>query len=364
MPLSKLYIHEEVISSPLVKKIQSHIDAPFYIVKDAKEVFNDIGSSIDPIKEGKRTLFLTRNKGPFIKNCPGTRSYICCGYKILHIGSYCVMDCSYCILQAYFHPPLLQFFVNHNKMFAQLRDIFNQKEIQRIGTGEFTDSMIWDKWTNLSKVLIPMFARQTCCVLELKTKTVNIKRLEDLDHNQKTILSWSLNTQRIIDDEERKTASLSARLKAAAACESWGYPLSFHFDPLFIYKGCEKDYKEVIRALFSHVSWENIVWISLGSFRFMGSLKPIIQKRFSRSKIIYGEFIPGMDGKMRYFKPLRVDLYRKIVNWIKEAAPGVLVYFCMEDNEVWEKSLGFTPDQYGGLSRLLDQSAAKHCNLC
>jgi len=95
----------------------------------------------------------------------------------------------------------------------------------------------------------------------------------------------------------------------------------------------------------------------------MPSLKSIIQKRFPDSKIIYGEFITGLDGKMRYFKPLRIELYRKMVSFIKDIAPDVLVYFCMEDDEVWKKSLGFIPSEYGGLPAMLDESAARHCHL-
>jgi hypothetical protein len=35
----------------------------------------------------------------------------------------------------------------------------------------------------------------------------------------------------------------------------------------------------------------------------------------------------------------------------------------MEDDEVWHKTLGFKPDDVGGLPRMLDMSAAKHCDL-
>ncbi|MFO7557845.1 MAG: hypothetical protein R6X10_03360 [Desulfobacterales bacterium] len=181
--------------------------------------------------------------------------------------------------------------------------------------------------------------------------------------DEKTITSWSLNSEAVIDSEERYTASLSARLHAAAQCESLGYPLAFHFDPLVIYDGCEKAYLKVIEKMFNCVSPERIVWISLGSFRFIPSLKPIIQKRFPESTIIYGEFISGLDGKMRYFKPLRINLYKKIVSFIREISPDVLIYLCMEDDEVWKKSLGFVPSEKGGLPRMLDESAIRHCNL-
>ncbi len=51
----------------------------------------------------------------------------------------------------------------------------------------------------------------------------------------------------------------------------------------------------------------SIVWISIGSFRFMPALKPIIENRFPSSRLCYGEFILGLDNKMRYFKPLRIQ---------------------------------------------------------
>lgn len=360
---SKLYVDQQVAHLPQVTAIRSRLKVPVEIIENVQTIYSLISSAADPIQKGKTLLLLTSNHGVFIKNCPGTRVYTCCGYKILNIGTFCTMDCSYCILQSYFHPPVLQYFVNYDDLLAELDRLFLKKSVFRIGTGEFTDSLIWEKWTDLCSLLVPKFASQNHAVLELKTKTVCIQRLKQLRHNRKTIVAWSLNTNRIIKNEERRTASLLDRLRAAAACESWNYPLAFHFDPLVIYNGCEDDYRLVIRQIFEHVSAENIAWISLGSFRFMPSLKPIIRKRFPESKIIYGEFITGLDGKMRYFKPLRMDLYRKLTNWIREAAPDVPIYFCMEDDEVWEKVLGFIPAERGGLPKMLDQCAINVCGL-
>lgn len=333
------------------------------IVKNHQDVFNYIKHSDDPFRKAKEVLFLTWNKGPFIKKCPGTRSYICCGYKILNIGTYCTMDCAYCILQSYFHPPVLQYFINQERMIKELHILFKQSKTYRIGTGEFTDSMIWDYWTDLSQKLVGTFSSQSYSILELKTKSTNINKLKKPDHRKKTIVAWSVNTDRVIYNEEKDTASLHARLDAAKLCESWGYPIAFHFDPLILYNRCESEYEDVVESIFSSVSSDNIVWISLGAFRFIPSLKDIIQKRFPESKLIFGEFIQGLDNKLRYFKPLRIRLYQRIVRKIKEFSPDVLIYFCMEDNEVWEKVLGFIPSERGGLSRMLDDAAIQHCDL-
>lgn len=363
MSISTLYIDQRVVDNTHVRSIQSRINAPVCVVDDVHKLFESVLRADDPVKTGKEILFLTINRGNFIRKCPGTRCYTCCGYHILNIGTFCTMDCSYCILQTYFHPPILQFFVNYRDMLQELKTLFSTKKLTRIGTGEFTDSLIWEHWSDLSRFLITNFSTQSSAVLELKTKTTAVERLGRLRHNRKTIIAWSLNTDQIIQHEERRTAPLFARLKAAAKCESWGYPLAFHFDPMVIYDDCEKDYRQVVEALFSFISPANIVWISLGTFRFIPSLKPIIQKRFPKSKIIYGEFIPGIDGKMRYFKTLRIDLYRKIVSWIREIAPNLLVYLCMEDDETWKKSCGFIPSQRDGLSQMLDERVKLICGL-
>ncbi len=363
MTIQKLYVDRKIADFPQVSAISRRLDLPCEIVSDPREVYNSVSTGTDPVKKGKTVLFLTYNRGAFIKSCPGTRSYTCCGYQILHIGTFCHMDCTYCILQSYFHPPVLQYFVNHNDLFKELEAIFAENKIRRLGTGEFTDSLIWEMWTDLSKRLVPAFAAQNSAVLELKTKTTAIDRLEQLSHNRKTIMAWSVNTSRIISREERQTASLSARLKAAAKCESWGYPLAFHFDPIVIYDGCEADYERVVEQIFTYVSPDSIVWISLGTFRFMPALKPLIQKRFPESNIIYGEFITGLDGKMRYFKPLRIEIYQKIIACIRAHAPRTFIYFCMEDDEVWQNTLGYVASERGGLSKLLDEQAIKHCNL-
>lgn len=241
--------------------------------------------------------------------------------------------------------------------------MFSEKRIYRVGTGEFTDSMIWEYLMEYSAFLVPFFAKQDRSVLELKTKTVDIDALEHLDHRRKTIMAWSVNTEKVIRTEERNTASLDERLAAASRCEQWGYPLAFHFDPMILYDGCLEEYPEVVDRIFSRVSPENIVWISLGAFRFIPSLKSIVQMRFPESKIVYGEFVPGVDGKMRYFKPLRIELYRRMIERIRAHAPEPTAYFCMEDDEVWEKTFGFTPKSQGGLPRILDGSAIRHCRL-
>ncbi|MEW5736611.1 MAG: spore photoproduct lyase family protein [Thermodesulfobacteriota bacterium] len=337
---------------------------PREAVESPEQVFRLAELSPDPEGEAKRVLYLTRNRGAFVKPCPGTRNYLCCGYQILHVGSFCSMDCSYCILQTYFHPPVLSLFMNHRDLFSELTRVFADKpdNVRRLGTGEFTDSLLFEDICDLTPRLVSAFGTQDHAMLELKTKTVNISRLEGLPHGRKTVVAFSMNTERVIAENERRTAPLAARLAAAARVQEWGYPLAFHFDPLVFYPGCEAEYAGVMDSIAKLVRPGNLSWISLGSFRFPPQLKTVIERRFPGSSITCSEYLPGVDNKMRLFKPMRQRLFQELAGRLARMVDG-LVYFCMEDEAVWKNALGFSPEEKGGLSGMLDRAAREVCGL-
>ncbi len=213
-----------------------------------------------------------------------------------------------------------------------------------------------DPWTGLSRQLVSFFAQETNAVLELKTKTNFIENLAGLDHNGRTIVAWSLNAEPVVHSEEPRAASLQERLDAARQCAEWGYRLAFHFDPLIEHENWRKGYGEVIERLFATVASRHVIWVSLGALRFMPELKPMIASRHPGSRILGGEFIRGLDGKMRYFRDIRVELYRFMVERIREFDPALCVYLCMEGRDIWREAVGFSPDERGGLPAMLDRA--------
>jgi spore photoproduct lyase len=297
------------------------------------------------IAGSKKILYLTAFKGQLIKPCPGTREYLCCGYQILNTATNCPFDCSYCILQAYFNQPYIRIFANLEDIFAQLRAYAREQEgrIIRLGTGEFTDSLAFDPFTRFSVRLAEEIRSCPNLVLELKTKSGAIENLLGLARTDRLIISWSLNAERVIAREERGAAGLNERLAAAVACQEKGLRLGFHFDPIFYFSGWEKEYRDTVDRLFQRIAPERIAWISLGCFRYLPSLAPIIRERFPRAGYMHEEFIPALDGKKRYPQPLRVEIYSRLLEWIQKRGPGVLVYFCMENPAVWRKVFGFIP---------------------
>ena len=330
-----------------------------------KETLAEEERKYDPLNMDKASLRLMSFPGEFLKPCPGTKTYICCGYKILHIGTNCPLDCSYCILQAYFNQPSLRIFVNLEEKLDLIAGLIDNRpdELFRIGTGEFTDSLALDPVTALSDVLMPFVSKRQNAVLELKTKTDNIERLLSSKHRNRIIVSWSLNSPRIASREEHGAPGIRKRLQAAKKCQEEGFVVGFHFDPLIEHPGWKEEYAKTIDMMDRYIDPKGIIWMSLGCLRYMPALKPIIRKRHPGSSILDGEFVPGLDGKMRYFKPIRTEMYRFVSGRLKQWYGDLGLYLCMESDEIWKKSLGWSPGNSEGLSHYLDNRVIKHFNM-
>jgi spore photoproduct lyase len=356
----KLLVERSAKNFPLTRTIIERLEGvPLEYVQEVTP------ASLEPVDRehvaGQDTLFLAINRGRFFEPCPGTQKYLCCMYKILNFASNCHLNCTYCILQAYLNNPFMVLYTNTDDMFKELDETFNQSlnSVFRVGTGEYTDSLILDHLTSFSRLIVPYFADKPNCFLELKSKTDSIENLEGLQHRGKTIVSWSLNAESVVRSEEKEACSLASRFRAASQCQQWGYKVGFHFDPLIHHPGWEKGYRSVIEEIFEKIDSASLVWISLGCFRFMPKLKPIITRRFPASKILYQEFVRGLDGKMRYFQPIRIEMYKKMVEWIRMLSPETFIYLCMENQEVWKKSLGYSPRSNRELSGLLDEQCLR-----
>ena len=357
---TRILVQEEAWNDVATREILQRLPyAAPQTVRNIDSLLPELRAAADFRGAGKRTLILARNRGDFMKLCPGAGAEICCNYHVINYALNCHLECTYCVMQAFLNNPALTIYTNVGDLMREVRDkvLRAPQRSFRIGTGETADSLALDGITGYSTRLVPMFRTLRNAVLELKTKSAQIANLQGLDHGGHTIISWSLNPRRIIREEELKTASLEERLAAARQCQMWGYRLGFHFDPLIWYEGWEQEYEEVVRDLFRAVDPAGISWISLGCLRFTPHLKEIVRRRFPRSSVPNGEFVPGHHGKLRYFRPIRDEMYSKMLAWIRARAPGAFVYLCMENRAAWERSFGIAPSSSDELSAAMDGRA-------
>ena len=297
-------------------------------------------------------LYLKQYRGRFLRHCPGTSHYRCCGYQIVHIGENCPLRCSYCILQAYFQDRVLKVWANQNDLWRELDQAFsvNQDRRYRVGTGEFTDSLVLEALTGYSRDLIEFLGRYPQVCLELKSKVVDLSWMDVVRDPSRVLPAWSMNAPAIAEHEEQgECASLEERLAAAKTCAQAGFRVCLHFDPMIHFPGWQDGYARTVEMIFDHLRPEEIAYVSMGSFRHMPDLKRCISGNFPESKYIYGEFITGLDGKQRLLRPLRVEQFRFLADALRRGGLERQLYLCMESDEVWQAVLGRTPADLGGL---------------
>lgn len=324
LKIDKIVIEKSVANLPLTAKIlQTFEDLPVEFVE-----------AITLSKIGYRPgeLIIAQRRGRSIKNCPGTPVYQCCDYYVLNLGIGCFFNCHYCFLHHYMNSPLM-IFANLSDLIADVQEFCARrpKRIFRVGSGEFVDSLGLDEIVDFNTILVPELSRIPNLLFEIKTKSKRVEHLLKLNHKGRVVVSWSLNPQEIIDEDEPETDSLIDRIKAAAQCQKAGYRVGFHFDPMIHYNGWEAGYSEVIDMVFSNLKADRISWISLGALRFNAALKPIIKKKFPESRLILGELVPGLDKKLRYFLPIRRRMFAGAIKRIRSHTKDVPVYLCMED---------------------------------
>ncbi|OPY75255.1 MAG: Spore photoproduct lyase [Syntrophorhabdus sp. PtaU1.Bin058] len=295
------------------------------------------------------------SQGDIVRDCPGTKNHICCGYKTIDLIEGCALSCSYCILKAYLNSPSITIHDDIPYVISQIDEMIKKEtgHILRFGTGELSDSLALDRQYELNRPLIKFFGERKRALIELKSKWAYIDHL--VPHlNPYTIISFSVSPQRIIDQEEKRTSPLYKRLKTARKAQDAGCLVGLHFDPVIVYPGFERDYRYLIDDIGRLLDMDRIIWISLGMLRFP-------QKLFShfignnRKNLLHGEFIRGEDGKMRYIKQQRIKIYSMLYRLLKSKNKGLFIYLCMEREDVWRKVTGMTVRDNEALIGLFDE---------
>ena len=273
--------------------------------------------------------------GSFPVASEGTR---CCNLLTLDAVESCGFDCSYCSIQSFYNQDKVVFDKNFKNKLLNLN--LDKDKIYHIGTGQSSDSLMWGNREGVLDALFDFAKKNPNVILEFKTKSNNIKYLLENDVPKNIIVTWSLNPQTVIDNEEHLTASLDERIKSARALADKGVLVGFHFHPIIVYKNYLNEYKEIYDRLLNEFSPDEVVLISMGTLTF---IKPVIKKlreRELKSKILQMPF-SEINGKKSYDLKTKEEMFKHCYESFKPWHGKVYFYMCMEDHSLWKKVFGY-----------------------
>lgn len=326
-----LYVESGIREHPYTRKILSKLPGiPVNIVDDYRKI-GSFKSFADKADQDKNSLALAEKKGEVIKSIGrmGEGQY----YLFHEID--CRYDCEYCYLQYYFQTKVPVVFVNRDRVLSEIESILLSEGNPYFHVGEVCDSLAFDDITEFSTDIAELFLRHPNGTIEFRTKSTNIENLLSVSEIPLNVIpSWTLSPEYVAETLEHRTPRPADRLEAARRCQQAGYTTGVRLDPIFSFPGWEKHYSKLVRNIFAILDPLKIDYISLGSVKLHKNLIEAIKERFPSSMVILGEIFPGDDGKYRPLKFDRVDVYRKMIGWIREFAPSLDVKLSLESGDI------------------------------
>ncbi len=299
----------------------------------------------------RKTRFI--NKYDYGKNIVELDEYV------VSLGTNCSLKCEYCYLKFSKTPPKPTIYENLNKLKEELLSLFTQnpQKIFYFNFGETTDSFLTKKHFEILEKIVEIISilskeYKKFCFIEFRTKTSNIFKFgKKINYqNIKPIYATTLTPQLTIEEFEKGTANLEERIKTLQLAESLGFLTGVRFEPIILYpvlgvtynelltsiENLIETYKNLIKDTLEKLNFDYLHSISLSTLRLTKKQFKILKQQ--QSKLCFFEMFLCPDGKFRYSRPIRLTIYNKLINSIKDITPNLTqkILLSFEPEYIWK----------------------------
>lgn len=331
---NEVYVENRIKEHERVQAILNKLGKNPLIIERYDEIW---GRSKKPYlhKRDSLNLFLARKEGQLLKPAPD--AYGSAGephYYFIHAYN-CIYECQYCYLQGYFNSPDIVLFINHEEIISEMEKVLKSHSGTKVWfhAGEFSDSLALTHLTGELALYYEFCQRNPDAIIELRTKSVNIKELEKLSPLPNFIVSFSLSPETMAKKVDLKTPGTASRLRAMKTLKESGWTLGAHFDPIVYEDEFITRYEKLLSDMNDSGLTPNLAYLSLGVVRFTKDVYREMERNYPDSLIHTGPMVKSFDGKVRYHRPMRMWMMNKIKELsIQHQVKKERIYLCMEEH--------------------------------
>ncbi|GAA0179888.1 spore photoproduct lyase [Clostridium sediminicola] len=239
----------------------------------------------DAYKFGKKILVVGIRKESKFQSCKPSANYQ------LPLVSGCMGMCEYCYLQTQFGKrPYVKVYANIEDTLKQAAGYLDESpdEIMIFEGAATSDPIPIEPYTGILKTSIEFFANKENSKFRFVSKYNDVESFIGINHNRKTTIRFSINTNRVIGRYEHKTTTLEERIEAARMVSNSGYPIGFIIAPVFIYDGWEKEYSYLMHYIKAHLN-NAYIKFEVISHRYTSRAKENILNVFPNTKLVFSE---------------------------------------------------------------------------
>lgn len=267
--IDTIYVEEDVMELPLSKAIiERHPNPRVIPCERYGEIFNRKQQNFR-LQKRKPALILARKHGQLVLPTPE-------GYGIGSNNNFyfshmlnCIYDCRYCFLQGMFSSAHYVLFVNYDDFSQHIEQTaakFNGESVHFF-SGYDCDSLALESVSGFIQHFVPLFKSLPNALLELRTKSTQIRSLLNMDVNENVVVAFSLSPEAIVQSLEHKTSPLERRLDALVKLQHKGWKVGLRFDPLIAAENFQSLYSDFFHQVFTSIDVNHIHSVTLGEFR-------------------------------------------------------------------------------------------------
>ncbi|HEX4961296.1 MAG TPA: hypothetical protein VF173_10695, partial [Thermoanaerobaculia bacterium] len=224
----------------------------------------------------------------------------------------CIYDCRYCYLQGMFRSAHYVVFVNYEDFQWEIEEKVKAHPGEGLWffSGQLSDSLALEPVTRIAASFVPFFARFPQAMLELRTKSTQVKPLLDLEAVPNVVVAFSFTPEEVQAAHEHETPSVDRRIHAMERLQERGWRLGLRFDPLIPTEGYREQYRRLYEQVFGAVKVESLHSVSVGPFRLPGETFKAMARLYPDEALLAGPLVEG-EG----YVALRRELEEEMVEY-------------------------------------------------
>lgn len=278
------------------------------------------------------TVNFLERKDNFIQKYNYGKNIVDLGEYVVRLYSGCFLKCKYCYVR---EKPTI--YTNLYKLEEELKLLCNTNRKIYLNAGENADSFLFNKFINSTSFLLSLTKKYKNTYAELRTKISDVSMLFSSDApKDRTIVCFSILPEKIRRIYEPLTAPIEERIKALSDCVKEGFRVGIRFEPIIKIDKLRNEYEEIIKEISKVVSPTKIHSIGFGVIRFTKELIKDILKDKITKKLLHEEIFKCPDGKYRYFRTIRVKIYKTLIELSKKYFQRVPIFLSTEFEYIWQ----------------------------
>ena len=311
---SHIYVEKKILNNKNTLEILSKFkDVKIIEIDNYKEVFSSNNQDFHLQKLGQKLILASNKPNMIYEGAVVCESFENDNFYYTSSIINCVYDCEYCYLQGVYSSGNIVIFVDIEKVFEEVEELYNKLKTLYLCVSYDTDLLAIENICGFSEKWYHFIEDKKYLKIELRTKSGNIDKFLNLKPLDNFIIAFTLSPENLALKNEKYTASFKNRVKAIKELQEKGWKVRICIDPLIYSDNFEKNYSQMIEYLFNEIDKEKVIDISIGVFRISKEYLKKMRNQNQNSEILYYPF-ECINGVYTYSNKTKSYM----INFIKE----------------------------------------------